>query len=131
MPSTEDNDDDWKELRSRVDSIANAIFLVAGGALSLSITVILGNRTASYITTQVLSFTKAAWYFLLAAIILFLLLKVYLVWQAYLRQFAGNFLNRNLVALNRVGWCIGIIGFFVFVLGMVVMVQSAIVAISI
>ena len=75
MPSIENNNDDWKELRSRVDSIANAIFLVAGGALSLSITVILGNRTAHYITAQVLSLTKDAWYFLLAAIILFLLLR--------------------------------------------------------
>ena len=131
MPSIENNNDDWKELRSRVDSIANAIFLVAGGALSLSITVILGNRTAHYITAQVLSLTKDAWYFLLAAIILFLLLKAYLVWQAYLLLSEASFLNRHRVALNLIGWCIGIIGFIAFALGMVAIVWSAIVAIGI
>lgn len=131
MPSIEENNDDWKELRSRVDSIANAIFLVAGGALSLSINVILGNKTALHMTAQVLSLTQAAWYCLLTAIVLFLLLKVHLVWQAYLRQFAGSFFNRNLVVLNRVGWSIGIIGFVAFVLGMVAMVRSAVAAIGI
>jgi hypothetical protein len=130
MTSVEENNDDWKELRSRVDSIANAIFLVAGGALSLSITVVLGNKSASYLTKNVLCLNKSAWYCLLASILLFLLLKLYLVWLAYLRQVNGDFLNRHLSRLNHVAWIIGLLGFISFVLGMIAMVQSAVAAIS-
>lgn len=131
MASVEENNDDWKELRSRVDSIANAVFLVAGGALSLSITVVLGNKSAPYITKEVLDLTRQAWYCLLAAVLLFLLLKVHLVLQAFLLQFAPVFVNRQIVALNIVGWVVGALGFGAFAWGMFAMVQSGVVALGI
>jgi hypothetical protein len=131
MASVEKNNDDWKELRSRVDSIANAVFLVAGGALSLSITVVLGNKSASFITKEVLSLTKQAWYCLLAAVLLFLLLKVYLVLQACLVQFAPGFVNRHIVALNVVGWVVGALAFGAFAWGMFATVQSGVVALGV
>ena len=131
MASIEKNNDDWKELRSRVDSIANAVFLVAGGALSLSITVVLGNKSASFITKEVLCLTKQAWYCLLAAVLLFLLLKVHLVLQAFLLQFAPSFVNRHIVALNVVGWVVGALAFGAFAWGMFAMVQSGVVALSV
>jgi hypothetical protein len=131
MTSVEKNIDDWKELRSRVDSIANAVFLVAGGALSLSITVVLGNKSASFITKEVLSLTKQAWYYLLAAVLLFLLLKVHLVLQAFLLRFAPGFVNRHIVALNVVGWIIGSLAFGAFAWGMLAMVQSGVVALGV
>ena len=130
MGSFENNNADWSELRSRVDSIANAVFLVAGGALSLSITVILGNKTATFLTKEVLCLTVQAWYCLLAAIVLFLLLKVHLVFQAFLLQFKPNFVNKHLVGLNLVGWSIGAAGFGSFCWGFYAMVRSAIGAIS-
>jgi hypothetical protein len=131
MASVEKNNDDWKELRSRVDSIANAVFLVAGGALSLSITVVLGNKSASFITKEVLSLTKQAWYCLLAAVLLFLLLKVYLVLQAFLLKFAPGFVNRHIVALNVVGWVVGALAFGAFAWGMFATVQSGVVALGV
>ena len=131
MASAEKNNDDWKELRSRVDSIANAVFLVAGGALSLSITVVLGNKSATFITKEVLSLTKQAWYYLLAAVLLFLLLKIHLVLQAFLLQLRPNFVNRHIVALNVIGWIVGALAFGAFAWGMFAMVQSGVVVLGV
>jgi hypothetical protein len=53
MSHAERNYEEWKEIRSRVDSIASTVFLIAGGALTLSINVILGNRESKLITSDV------------------------------------------------------------------------------
>ena len=79
MPSTENNHEDWKEMRARVDSIANAVFLIGGGALSLSISVILNNKSKDLITSKVACITTYAWYFLLSSIIMSLGLKIFLL----------------------------------------------------
>ena len=128
MGSLEQNNEDWKEIRSRVDSIANAVFLVAGGALSLSITVILGNKTASYITPMVVGLTVQAWYALLIAVVLFLVLKIHLVLQAFLLQFKPAYVNKHIIGLNLTGWIIGICGFTAFSWGFFVMVRAAVIA---
>ena len=128
MPSIEDNSDDWREIRSRVDSIANAVFLISGGTLSLSITVLLGNT--KLITSDVFQLATTSWYLLLSSTLIFLLLKGHLVLQAYLLQFKTDFLNRNLRLLNGIGWAMGIIGFISFSTGMFVMVQAAVVSIN-
>jgi hypothetical protein len=131
MTSIESINEDWRELRSRVDSIANAVFLVAGGALSLSISVILGNKTALYITTGVSRLATCAWYFLFSAIVLFLLLKAHLVFQAFLSGFKPSILNKHLLLLNTIGWLIGTIGFISFTLGLWLMVKAAAIAVRI
>jgi hypothetical protein len=125
MASTEDNHEDWVELRARVDSIANAVFLVAGGALSLSISVILDKKAEPFITSEVARSAVWAWYSLLSSVLFFLGLKVYLVWQAFLRQQNPEFLNRNLCWLNRIGWLIGLLGFGCFSVGFWLMVHAA------
>lgn len=130
MSSIENNSDDWREIRARVDSIANAIFLIAGGALSLSISVILGNKDAGFITSQVARLATAAWYSLVASVFLFLLLKVHLVSQAYLLQFNAAFVNKHLTGLNRTGWVIGVLGLITFIAGLILMVRAAAIAVS-
>ncbi|MDR0716001.1 MAG: hypothetical protein LBF50_01120 [Azoarcus sp.] len=130
MASIENNDEDWREIRSRADSIASTVFLISGGALSLSITVILGNKGAGFITTQVASFTIWSWYLLLGAIILFLLLKGYMVFQAYLLQFCLEYVNNHLRLFNGIGWSLGAIGFIAFVIGMILMVYAAAIAVT-
>lgn len=130
MASIEDNHEDWKELRSRVDSIANAVFLVSGGALSLSITVVLGNERAPFITKEVIDLTVQAWYLLLVSVVIFLLLKVHLVLLAFLLQFASSFVNRHITLLNVVGWLLGALGFVSFAWGFFAMVRSAVLALS-
>lgn len=129
MASAEQNNDDWKEIRSRVDSIANAVFLVAGGALSLSITVILGNKAAPFITERVVEKTVEAWYFLLTAVLVFLLLKIHLVLQVTILQFAPKFNDKKIALLNTVGWVVGISGFVCFCWGFYAMVTAAVIAI--
>lgn len=130
MSSIEENSEDWRELRARVDSIANAVFLIAGGALSLSISVILGNKDAGFITSQVACLASSAWYSLLASVFLFLLLKVQLVLQAYLLQFNTAFVDKHLTGLNRTGWVIGMLGFIAFVAGLILMVRAADIAVG-
>jgi hypothetical protein len=53
MSYAEENRDDWREIRERADSIANAVIILDGGTLSLSITVILGNKDSGIITPKV------------------------------------------------------------------------------
>lgn len=130
MSSTENNSDDWREIRSRADSIANTIFLISGGALSLSISVILSNKGAGFITAQVACLASVAWYCLLSSMVIFLLLKGYMIFQAYLLQFRQNYVNQNLKFLNGISWCIGIFGFISFGIGMFLMVHAAAIAVG-
>lgn len=130
MTSVEKNSDDWREIRARADSIATAVFLLSGGALSLSITLIVGNLDSKRITPEVVSLTTTAWYCLLAAVILFLLLKFHLILQAYLAQFRPDFINKHLEASNGLGWAIGLAGLGTFVAGMIFMVRAAVSAVG-
>jgi len=131
MSSAENNSEDWREIRARVDSIASAVFLIAGGALTLSISVLLSNKGEGFITVQVASFASLAWYCLFASIVLFLLLKGHLIFQAYMLQFHPDYLNNHLRLLNGIGWSIGIAGFLPFVAGMFLLVRSAVLAVGI
>lgn len=131
MASFEKNGEEWRELRARVDSIANAVFLVAGGALSLSITIILSNKSAGFITKEVTSIVTEAWYALLVSVILFLILKVNMVLHAFLLQFKPDFLNKHVRLSNGIGWLLGIFGFLAFSWGMYQMVQAAVVAVRV
>ena len=130
MASAENNSDDWREIRARADSIANAVFLIAGGALSLSITVILGNKVSGFITPCVALFASWAWHCLLGSMVIFLLLKGYTIFLAYLLQFQPDYLNKHLMYLNCVAWMLGVLGFILFVIGMTLMVQAATIAVG-
>ena len=129
MPSIENNSDDWRETRSRIDSIASAVFLISGGALSLSISVLLGDKSSGPITPSVASLASTSWYFLLTSVFLFLLLKAHMIVQANLLQFKTDFLNNHIALLNGFAWAIGASGFITFCIGMAIMVQTAVVAI--
>ncbi|TCS35190.1 hypothetical protein EDC30_111105 [Paucimonas lemoignei] len=131
MSSIENNNEDWREIRSRVDSIANAVFLVAGGALSLSISVILDKKTEPFITPNVARLASEAWYFMLASVILFLLVKAHLVFQAFMLQVKTDFVSRRLAWFNSVGWILGAIGFGCFAWGFIQMVRAAAIAVGV
>lgn len=129
MPSIEQNNEDWKEIRSRVDSVANTIFVLAGGSLSLSMSVIISNKSKDYITEQVSELASTAWYFLLCSILLFLLLKIFLIFQAFLLQTKTELADKWKTKLNNIGWLIGIFGLISFVTGIFLMVRTASLAI--
>lgn len=52
MAHLENNYEEWQEIRSRIDSIANAVFLISGSALSLSISVRLSNKANGLVSEQ-------------------------------------------------------------------------------
>jgi hypothetical protein len=104
MSHLESNCEERKEIRARADSIANAIFLIAGGALWSSITVMLSNKGAGLITQGIANHATLAWKWLLASIIIFLFLKVLLILQAFLLQFRTEFVNKHLSLLNGLAW---------------------------
>lgn len=126
----ENNYEEFKEIRSRVDSIATAVFLIAGGALSLSINVMLGNKGKIILTEGVINNTTLAWYFLLTSVVLFLILKIQMIAQAMLLQFFSEFVNSHLKKFNITSWIVGGSAFITFVFGMVKMVQAAVGAIG-
>lgn len=126
MASIESNSDDWREIRSRVDSIANAVFLIAGGALSLSVSVLVDGKASGIVSEEVANLAATSWYCLLGAVVFFLLLKADLVLQAYLLQFKAEFVNNNLGKLNGAAWGLGLAGFVLFIVGLACMVRTAV-----
>ncbi|MCG8089614.1 MAG: hypothetical protein JAY62_07690 [Candidatus Thiodiazotropha endolucinida] len=125
MSSRESDFNEWIEIRARVDSIANAVFLIAGGALSLSITVILSNIDNIVLTATDKSTIEYAWYFLLLSIVLALLLKIILVCEKYMLLLYENYMNKHFMKFNHVGWVVGLSSFFLFCGGLYLMVLSA------
>ncbi len=131
MSSTEINHEDWQETRQRVDSLSNAIFLIAGGALTLSISILLNLKDTGLLTTSVQLKTSYAWYFLLATIFMFLLLKGNLILQAFMRgTMSSEKFNSMLTITNTVSWVLGVVGFLLFTSGMLFLVQSAVLIIN-
>ncbi|MCL5975804.1 MAG: hypothetical protein M1270_08290 [Gammaproteobacteria bacterium] len=121
----EENHDEWKELRSRVDSLGSAVFLVAGGALTLSVSVRVNAK--SFIDASLKPQVEWSWYLLLASIICFVLLKVSLIAQAFMRHaMKPDAFNQVVCRTNIVGWSIGVIGLLTFMVGMCLMVRAAI-----
>ena len=118
---------DWKELRGRVDSIANAVFLISGGALTLSITVLLNLKESSVNIGAHSHDAALAWYMLLSAIVLFLSLKFILIAQAFSKGFVSHEkYNPTIKYSNTLGWLVGISGFVCFILGMYWLVELAV-----
>lgn len=122
--------EEWKELRGRVDSIANAVFLIAGGALSLSITAMLDMKSRSGLKAEVAELTQDAWVFLLAAILLMLLNKALAVLQAYLLHEHTDYHHRVYKRYNVGGWMLGIVGLACFAWGLILMVRAASMAVQ-
>ena len=130
MSNLENNYEEWKEIRSRIDSISNAVFIISGGALSLSISVLLSNKASGLISPTAACKAASAWYWLLASVIIFLLLKAKLILQSYMLQFHTEFVNRHIYKFNYLGWAVGIAGFIAFVVGFIQLVNVAVLVIS-
>lgn len=119
----------WKEIRARIDSLINEVFLISGGALALSVTALLGLRQSCALTTKVKCIASFAWFALTATIILFIFLKGLLIWQSYQECTTGN--KKHLSKTNRLAWLLGIFGTLTFIIGMCLMVYSATIIIEI
>jgi hypothetical protein len=121
----EENLEEWKELRARVDSIAGAVFLVAGGALSLSITVVVGNLGDLELSDSDASVLKCAWTLLVLSIVLALSVKIVSVLQKYLLLINPSFMNQHYMKFNGAGWVLGLTSFVFFCGGLWLLAMSA------
>ncbi|GGX39974.1 hypothetical protein [Saccharospirillum salsuginis] len=118
MSFNEMNHEEWKELRSRVDSLANTIFVLSGGAITLSATALVQLKSSKAgLPEEVVGEAVQSWVSLLAAIMLFSLLKVHLIGQAYARANSSRFYT-NTNKTNLVGWGLGLFGVSAFFLGL-------------
>jgi hypothetical protein len=121
------DDGDWKELRGRVDSLAGAVFLVAGGALTLSISVLLDLKESTPSIKCYAEDISRSWYALLASIILFVVLKMWLIVQSFMRGvMTPEKHNPTVKYTNTVGWFLGLSGLVSFVAGMYKLVSVAV-----
>lgn len=122
----EENSQEWKELRARVDTLSNSIFLLAGGAITLSASALI-NAKASKLNSLIAAVKDDAaisWYLLLISILLFVLLKMHLVLQAYARLNSLNWYS-SVAATNKIGWSIGALGLICFSVGLVLLIHLA------
>ena len=117
MASIEHNNADWKEMRIRVDSIASAVFLIGGGALSLSMSVVISNFENLTISMEMVSDISSAWLSLFGAIGLALFMKIYMVFQSFLLQEKTKFMDNNYNIFNIGGWVVGGLSFILFCIG--------------
>jgi len=105
------DDGDWKELRGRVDSLAGAVFLIAGGALTLSISILLNLKESIPSIKCYANDISLAWYMLLGSIVSFVVLKVWLIAQAFVRgSMSAEKYNPTVNYTNAVGWLLGLVG---------------------
>lgn len=125
MESLEQHHEEWERIRTRADTLANAIFLISGGALSVSISVMISEKQSGVITSTASGLAVSGWYFLLGAIILFLVLKAHMVAQAFLLHEKTKLLDKYYKIFNAVCWLWGLAGFVSFVLGLVKLVGAA------
>ncbi len=114
----------WKEIRARVDFIANALFLVGGGALSVSIAVLLG-KDARKLSEIASCLVAISWYSLLYSVVAFAFIKGILVIQAY-TQYGNTSHKATWLRLTTwVNWCLGVTDMLAFVVGMLLLVKVA------
>jgi len=130
MGSLEQNHEEWERIRTRADSLANAVFLIAGGALSISISIMVSAKKSGVVPEAASSVAITGWYCLLAAIILFVTLKIHLIGQAFLLHVKTDVADRNNLLLNGLGWLWGLGGFVTFVWGLVQLIRAAAIVIS-
>ena len=123
--SAEEDTGDWKELRARVDSIANAVFLLAGGALTLSTTFVVNARSSTSIPRGALNLAVASWYWLFGSIALLVALKSLLVVENYLFLVLREWMSRNSKYLNLLGWVLGAAGVIAFLAGLWYSIRAA------
>lgn len=114
----------WKEIRARVDSIANALFLVGGGALSVSIAVLLG-KDARKLSEIASSLVAISWYSLLYSVVAFAFIKGILIVQAYTQCSNSSRKVTWHLLTTWVNWCLGVTGMLAFVVGLFLLVKVA------
>jgi len=130
MDSLEQNHEEWERIRARADSLANAVFLIAGGALSVSISFMVSAKKSGVVPEDASSIAANGWYWLFASIILLMMLKAHMIGHAFLLHVKTEVADKNNTLLNGLGWLWGIGGVITFVWGLLQLVRAASMVIS-
>ena len=119
----------WKEIRGRVDSLAHALFLVAGGALSVSIAVLLSHG-GPRLSGPAKLLVGMSWFALLYSIVAFAWIKGLLIVQAE-RHYGGSPNQAKWhIGTSGLNWFLGITGLIAFCVGMTLLTVTAIIVIA-
>jgi hypothetical protein len=121
----EPNVEAWREIRGRADSIANAVFLLGGGAFSLSIATLLGSRSLAGVTTESKHFIICSWGLLAYSVVAALVVKFLLVVQAYKALSSSSHFACWHRVTTYANWCFGISGLVSFIAGVIVLCIAA------
>lgn len=119
-----------QDLRGRVDSFAKAVFILAGGALTISIGLFVNKvELTSYLNAAL----KTSWWSLFTTIISLTLMQFttitrdYFLGERWRNKLAGESDDASGAPgkLDAVIWVFGIIGLISFILGMLLMAYVA------
>ena len=128
--SQEESHNHFVEIRARTDSIASAIFLISGGALSLSIGLLLDIHTDRHLAACTIKQIVSSWHWLLASVIIFIILKCHLVVQSFMLHSNVVFYDKHINKSNVAGFLFGGLGVAAFICGIVKLVGAAITVLS-
>jgi hypothetical protein len=118
------------DLRGRVDTLAKSVFLIGGGAVTLSINLYLG-KPKSF--AHVIFYLKISWVLLFLAMVLFSLVIGLLIAQSYIStEFYRKKLERREEIkehpkrfLDFIALIFGIFGLMLFLFGMITLMLAA------
>lgn len=120
----------FRDVRSRVDTLAKSVFLIAGGAVTLSINLYLNKKD---VLSCISAYLKISWVSFLISMGLFSIVLGLLIIQGYK---CGEFYREKIRNcdksdaepsrwLDRVALYVGIVGFIAFLVGMIFMIVAA------
>jgi hypothetical protein len=116
----------WSETRKRVDTMAKTVFLLSGGALTVSLGVFI-RQDAPVLTAFQSSVLSCSWWSLFGSMVGFALILGILIIQASLQgsiwgaEFAGRkptFSVKWVTATEWLNWLLGVSAFALFVIGL-------------
>ncbi|WP_156831304.1 hypothetical protein [Arhodomonas aquaeolei] len=125
MSPREVDNQEWEEIRSRIDSLAGAVFVLSGGALSISIGLVFGHTELLSREPTAGAVLVWAWWLLVSPIIAFVLLKVNVIVQKYILLDHPKKHASVRPVTNGISWLFGVTGVLCFCGGMVCLVVVA------
>ncbi len=116
----------WSETRKRVDTMAKTIFLLSGGALTVSFGIFI-RQDSPLLTGFQSSVLRCSWWSLFGSMVGFALILGILIIQSSLQgsiwgaEFAGSkptFSAKWVAATARLNWLLGVFAFALFIGGL-------------
>lgn len=125
MSPREIDNQEWEEVRSRIDSLASAVFVLSGGALSISIGLVFGHTELVSSEPTAGGVLLWAWWLLVYPIMAFVFLKANVIVQKYILLDHPERHETVRPITNGISWLFGVSGVLSFCAGMVCLVVVA------